>query len=553
LENNKNLNWITEDYIPQLVSVIIPTYNRQAYLPDAVKSVLAQTYRPIECIIVDDGSIDDTKAEVDRIGYQHERFSIKYLYQTNSGSQIARNKGTRACTGEFIQYLDSDDLLYPDKIQKQVTFLENDPYCDGVFGDWEVGLPDNKVLVEAGESDEMIAQLLTVQSIHTLAMLYRRKIVNRIGEWDVNIKRNQEIDFQVTGLIEGAFYKYQPQNCGLWRTHAEKRIANTTGGKEMKYFFEKWEGKLLSHGLFSETIKKNIATIYFWSIHQSVIDSKADKLNVLLEAARLYPDIAFINTGKMKILRRIFGLKNTLRLWLLRNKYVALTSPVTKSKLWLKKSIRNWLVKNFKRQIGDKKFCIISNDCWGAELYKLLDRPFNTPFVGLMLMSPCYIKMLQKPSFYLSQTLVFKKESRYPEMQEIESGKNFPLATLGESDIEIHFLHYKTIEEAKEKWNRRVSRIDWENLFVKYDCGKDYASVDTVHAFNELEISNKLIFGKEDFGFKEVTVIRDYPKNAVKQFRSCFLTFSPVGWISGDKEYKSIFQKFIGKLAFKYL
>jgi uncharacterized protein (DUF1919 family) len=288
-------------------------------------------------------------------------------------------------------------------------------------------------------------------------------------------------------------------------------------------------------------------------VNSSNRNTQAEKLNILVEAVRLYAGIPFINTGKMKILRGIFGLKNALRLWLLRNKYVVLTSPLAKSKIWLKKAVRNWLVKYFKRQVGNNKFCIISNDCWGAELYKLLDRPFNTPFIGLMLMSPCYIKMLQKPSFYLNQPLVFKKQSRYPEMQEIESGKNFPLATLGESDIEIHFLHYKTIEEAKEKWNRRVSRIDWENLFVKYDCGKDYASADTVHAFNELEIPNKLVFGKEDFSFSEVTVIRDYPKNAVKQFRSCFLTFSPVGWILGDKEYKSFFQKFIGKLAFKYL
>ena len=553
-ENNKKSNWLTEDYIANLVSVIIPTYNREVYLLQAVKSVIDQTYRPIECIMVDDGSTDDSKTEVDKIvAHEDVSFSIRYIHQSNAGSQVARNTGTKASNGEFIQYLDSDDLLYPDKIKKQVDFLKNNADCDAVFGDWEKGLPGNKEFIEAYESQDMICQLLTDKIIHTLAFLYRRKIVNKIGEWDVSIKRNQEIDFAVRGLLEGGVYKYQPQNCGLWRIHNEERIANKTGVKEMKDFFTKWEAKLLPIGLFSETIKKNIATIYFWSIHQSNNNSETDKLNILLEAVKLYPRIAFINTGKMKTLRRIFGLKNALRIWLLRNKYAVETSPLIKAKSWQKKTVRNWLVKYFKRQVGNNKFCIISNDCWGAELYKLLDRPFNTPFIGLMLMSPCYIKMLQNPPFYLNQPLVFKEESRYTEMQEIKSGSDFPLAVLGESDIEIHFLHYKTIDEAKEKWNRRVSRIDWENLFVKYDCGKDYATANTVYAFNELEISNKLVFGKENFGFKEVFVIRDYPKNAVQQFRSCFLSFSPVGWLLGDKAYKNKFQKWMGKLAFKYV
>jgi len=255
----------------------------------------------------------------------------------------------------------------------------------------------------------------------------------------------------------------------------------------------------------------------------------------------------------MKTLRRVFGLKNALRIWLLRNQYVSKISRFTKAKLWQHKIVQNLLVNYFKQRVGNNKFCIISNDCWGAEMYKLLDRPFNTPFIGLMLMSPCYIKMLQNPFFYIKEPLVFKEHSRYPEMQQIKSGTDFPLAVLGESDIEVHFLHYKSKEEAKEKWDRRVKRIDWQHLFVKYDCGKDYATAETVAAFNELKISNKLIFGKEDFGSENVFVIRDYPKNAVQQFRSCFLSFNPVGWLLGDMVYKSRFQRWIGRLAFKYV
>ena len=65
--------------------------------------------------------------------------SIKYIYQENQGSQAARNAGTVASQGEFIQYLDSDDLLYPDKLKSQVEYLVAHPETDGVFGDWEKG------------------------------------------------------------------------------------------------------------------------------------------------------------------------------------------------------------------------------------------------------------------------------------------------------------------------------------------------------------------------------------------------------------------------------
>src|SRR6185312_13362163 len=102
---------------------------------------------------------------------------------------------------------------------------------------WEMGAPNKKELIEAWESEDMITQLLTEKVIHTLAFLYRRKMVNKIGQWDVSIKRNQEIDFAVRSLLEGGVYKYQSQNCGLWRIHNNEIIASTTGVKEMKDFF----------------------------------------------------------------------------------------------------------------------------------------------------------------------------------------------------------------------------------------------------------------------------------------------------------------------------
>jgi glycosyltransferase involved in cell wall biosynthesis len=317
VENNKKSDWIAGYYVPNLVSVIIPTHNREVYLVEAVKSVINQTYRPIECIVVDDGSTDNTKSEVDKFNTHSDGLLvIKYVQQSNSGSQIARNTGTRVSSGEFVQYLDSDDLLYPKKIEKQVDFLRNNAECDAVFGSWDMGITENKEYIEAWESDDMLTQLLTEKAIHTLAILYRREIVNKIGEWDVNIKRNQEIDFQVRGILDGGVYKYQPHTCGLWRIHKEIRIGNSTGSKEVLHFFNKWEKLLDEKNLLTEKFKEKIANVLFWNAVQEIGKPDKQRRDLLLEAIRLDKNISFYNTPKMKLMVRLMGKKPALKLWL---------------------------------------------------------------------------------------------------------------------------------------------------------------------------------------------------------------------------------------------
>ncbi|MDQ6903974.1 MAG: DUF1919 domain-containing protein [Bacteroidota bacterium] len=220
----------------------------------------------------------------------------------------------------------------------------------------------------------------------------------------------------------------------------------------------------------------------------------------------------------------------------------------------LKKYFRQIIINHFRKRIGAKKFCIISNDCWGAEIYKLLNRPYNTPFVGLMMMSPCYIKMLADLKYYLSLPLNFREYSRYPEMQQIESGIKFPLAVLGDTDIEIHFMHFRSENEVREKWARRINRIDWQHLFIKYDCGKDYAERKDVDTFVKMVHLNKLAFGNETFGNKEVIQTKKYSNNGKSQFRNCFLDFNPIEWLNGNPLYKNVIQKkIIGSLAYKFL
>ncbi|MBW4576550.1 MAG: glycosyltransferase family 2 protein [Aphanothece sp. CMT-3BRIN-NPC111] len=104
-----------------LVSVIIPVYNGDRYLAEAIETVLTQTYQLIEIIVVDDGSIDNS-AEIAK-GYKE----VKYFYQPNQGVSVARNVGIAAAQGEFLAFLDADDIWTNDKISKQVNYLCQHP------------------------------------------------------------------------------------------------------------------------------------------------------------------------------------------------------------------------------------------------------------------------------------------------------------------------------------------------------------------------------------------------------------------------------------------
>ena len=103
-----------------LVSVIIPTYNRARFLKEALESVLAQTYRPLEIIVVDDGSTDETPRVV-------TAFSVRHVRGPRRGVVAARNRGILLARGEFLAFLDSDDLWLPEKISRQVAFFEEHP------------------------------------------------------------------------------------------------------------------------------------------------------------------------------------------------------------------------------------------------------------------------------------------------------------------------------------------------------------------------------------------------------------------------------------------
>lgn len=115
--------------IRQLVSVVVPTFNCESYLAQAIESVLSQTYEPVEIIVVDDGSTDKSAAVAKSFGK-----SITYHYQRNNGCGAARNRGIKLAEGYFFAFLDADDIWIKDKLLLQIKAFNEDPELDVVFG-----------------------------------------------------------------------------------------------------------------------------------------------------------------------------------------------------------------------------------------------------------------------------------------------------------------------------------------------------------------------------------------------------------------------------------
>ena len=114
-------------------AVIVPTYNRADLIVDSLNSVYRQTYRPIEVVVVDDGSEDATEKVVKTWAKEHQQagFDVRYIYQEHAGAPVARNTGMKHAKGRYLQFFDSDDILLPQKLSRQIRTMkrENTPIC----------------------------------------------------------------------------------------------------------------------------------------------------------------------------------------------------------------------------------------------------------------------------------------------------------------------------------------------------------------------------------------------------------------------------------------
>lgn len=178
-----------------LVSIIIPCYNSQAYIADAINSALNQTYSNLEVVVVDDGSTDDSVNIIKSFGDR-----LKFEQSEHKGACAARNKGLSISQGEYIQFLDADDLLIEHKIETQLPFLLQDEadlvFCKGyIFGDGK-GIRAKKSEIKSPEGIDPFIYCLD-QGLSTEGPLHRRSLLEKVGAFNETLPRAQELEMHV--------------------------------------------------------------------------------------------------------------------------------------------------------------------------------------------------------------------------------------------------------------------------------------------------------------------------------------------------------------------
>lgn len=186
-----------------LVSVVIPAYNAERFVLDALRSVIDQHYEPIEILLVDDGSQDQTVALVEQ-----ELPGVRIIRQQNAGAAAARNTGLREARGDLICLLDADDGWFPGKLAAQVEHLRQHPEVGLVFHDWLVWRPDQHGHYAEPEraaaqppgldlacSGWIYSRLLLDCIVHTSTVMLRREVVEEIGYFDTELVNGEDYNY----------------------------------------------------------------------------------------------------------------------------------------------------------------------------------------------------------------------------------------------------------------------------------------------------------------------------------------------------------------------
>lgn len=201
---------LTREIVPGLFSVIIPCYNRQNLIITALDSVKEQSYRPIEIIIVDDGSTDESRDVICRwseTNAEIDRLVVRCIHQENAGAAAARNRGLNEIRGEFVQYLDSDDFLHRDRLARLAQTFE-ETRCDfiqtGFAGVSEDGLVVLHEHFGRVKHDLVSQALMGVLWANTLRSSYRRTLIDRIGLWNTTMPCFEDREYVERALLLAA-------------------------------------------------------------------------------------------------------------------------------------------------------------------------------------------------------------------------------------------------------------------------------------------------------------------------------------------------------------
>ncbi len=276
--------WLNPQFTRGLATIIVPIYNRAAIIEETLNSAWLQTYRPIELIIINDGSTDHTEEVVIRWIGSHQNdpeFTATYYYQNNAGVCAARNHALRKSTGEFIQFLDSDDLIHPVRMEKVIK-LFNETNCEYVETGFEVFFKVRGDLKQNHfghtVSDHVDLLLLGRLWPNTLRLTYRRNLIVKTGPWNESMKTFTDYEYAIRALVRRSKTRYQSIGeilASARRDHGQ-RISDIHKTQEGRAFRIHCESVLCDRVKRCDYIKNDIKQVFISRLYSLGIRSNAN-------------------------------------------------------------------------------------------------------------------------------------------------------------------------------------------------------------------------------------------------------------------------------------
>lgn len=284
-------------YKNSLVSVVVPTYNRVDFILKSLDSVYAQTYRPIEVVVVDDGSTDNTQKSVNEWVAQKEdqNFTTQYIYQENGGAPAARNTGIAKASGRYLQFLDSDDLLAPKKLELQVAKLQKEQTSICICGYHH--LNEQKKITRTINNNRAIEEILSSPLyLHTSIGIIDKQFLKRYKlRWNLKLKKFQDRDFYHKLFLLVKDHSIVDKPLFDWIRHKGERIFDDTPNthkiyatslKSLLWFHFKHRKAIASYK--KPYIKKTYKNLFFQTRFGQLLASIAAKIPNKLKIWRYF-------------------------------------------------------------------------------------------------------------------------------------------------------------------------------------------------------------------------------------------------------------------------
>ncbi len=536
-----------------LLSIIVPVYNVEAYLRRCLDSLLDQGgFMDYEVLLIDDGSTDQSGEICEEYAAASNRIHV--FHKQNGGLSSARNSGIKSASGDYILFVDSDDYLRSNCLSGLMeTALQNraDIVCFNYARVTEpYGLEINPVHTDiAGRvmsGEEYLLLNLRNGSMQMMACmnLYRRKLLGGPGlyfregyvhedeEWTPRVFVAAKRVCQYWVPIYGYYMRPDSISNATKDKHAAGDLIENC--KTLKEFCSGIHNEALKRELENNTVMLALSAFY-----KGRLVEQATEIGQLINSLQA--------TGKNDYKRKLFSISPSIYLRV-NSTSKQLTSSIQAARMVpqfvhkcvdygeqkTRKICREMLICSKQRKrLRNHDFSIISSSCNGGVITSELGEQFRTPTVNLWFTPEDFLKLCSNFEYFMGQDVVEVANRFQP----------YPVGKI--DDVTVFFMHYHSFEEAREKWNLRKARINYDNLFFMM-VEKDGCTPEMVAQFDALPYRHKVIFTQHSYpqfrsaiqvmdrpGEKDVGVLTDFVGLAGRRYDACF---DYVSWLNGEMD-----------------